>query len=127
MKLLTHNMLACHIKGVENGYPFRIEAEVVERHEQDFDPDFLRHLWPRVRYDALRAGAAALGVAEGLPEEVTSEMLAEGGADEALLRRLHTALLETHLEQGWLVCPETGRRFRVEAGIPNLLLEDDEV
>lgn len=30
MKLLTHNMLQCHIKGVQNGYPFKIEAEKVE-------------------------------------------------------------------------------------------------
>ena len=27
MKLLTHNMLSCHIKGVTNGYPFQIEAD----------------------------------------------------------------------------------------------------
>lgn len=38
MKLLTHNMLACHIKGVKNGYPFKIEAEKVEEREADFDP-----------------------------------------------------------------------------------------
>ena len=25
MKLLTHNMLSCHIKGVNNGYPFKID------------------------------------------------------------------------------------------------------
>ncbi len=38
MKLLTHNMLACTIKGVKNGFPLKIEAtEVVER-EADFDP-----------------------------------------------------------------------------------------
>lgn len=29
MKLLTHNMLQCHIKGVQNGYPFKVEAEKV--------------------------------------------------------------------------------------------------
>ena len=38
MKLLTHNMLACHIKGVKNGYPFEIEAEQIEEKEADFDP-----------------------------------------------------------------------------------------
>jgi hypothetical protein len=37
MKLLTHNMLACHIKGVKNGYPFKIEATKVEECEADFD------------------------------------------------------------------------------------------
>lgn len=29
MKLITHNMLACKIKGVKNGYPFKIAAEKV--------------------------------------------------------------------------------------------------
>jgi multifunctional methyltransferase subunit TRM112 len=33
MKLLTHNMLQCHIKGVQNGYPLKIEAEKVEVRE----------------------------------------------------------------------------------------------
>ncbi len=41
MKLLTHNMLACHIKGVTNGYPFKIEVVKVEKHEADFDPGTL--------------------------------------------------------------------------------------
>lgn len=31
------------------------------------------------------------------------------------------------LEEGALVCPETGRRFPVAKGIPNLLLNEDEV
>ncbi|GIL47560.1 hypothetical protein Vafri_4351 [Volvox africanus] len=38
MKLLTHNMLSCHIKGVKNGYPFLIEVIKVSEHEADFDP-----------------------------------------------------------------------------------------
>ncbi len=29
MKLLTHNMLQCHIKGVQNGYPLKVEADKV--------------------------------------------------------------------------------------------------
>ena len=30
MRLITHNMLKCNIRGVENGYPLKIEAEEVE-------------------------------------------------------------------------------------------------
>ena len=43
MKLLTHNMLSCHIKGVKNGYPFIIEATKVVEHEADFDPGTSGH------------------------------------------------------------------------------------
>ena len=85
MKLITHNMLSCHIKGVRNGFPFKIEAEQVhcihnltlpswpppltsnihcmqvETCDADFDPAFLRHMFPKIEWDALVAGAAALG------------------------------------------------------------------
>lgn len=38
MKLLTHNLLQCHIKGVKNGYPLKIEATKVESRDADYDP-----------------------------------------------------------------------------------------
>jgi hypothetical protein len=38
MKLLTHNFLQCHVKGVKNGYPLKIEAEKTEERDADFDP-----------------------------------------------------------------------------------------
>jgi hypothetical protein len=38
MKLLTHNFLQCHIKGVENGYPLKIEAVKIDERDADFDP-----------------------------------------------------------------------------------------
>jgi multifunctional methyltransferase subunit TRM112 len=99
MKLLTHNMLACHIRGVQNNYPFKIEAAKVEEREADYDPgergrikgraasapernawvpwvrrasgapclpcnaDFLRHIYPRIRWDAfLEAAQSVSGV-----------------------------------------------------------------
>jgi uncharacterized protein YbaR (Trm112 family) len=31
------------------------------------------------------------------------------------------------LQEGALICPETGRRFPVVNGIPNMLLAEDEV
>ena len=60
MKLLTHNMLACTARGVQNGYPLKIEAaEVVER-EADFDADFLRHMFPKLEWAAFLEGARAV-------------------------------------------------------------------
>lgn len=64
MKLLTHNMLACHIKTVKNGYPFKIEATKVEEIEADYDPDFLRRMFSRIEYKALREAAETLGAWE---------------------------------------------------------------
>ena len=38
MKLLTHNMLACHIKGVKNNFPFAIEVVKTELVDADYNP-----------------------------------------------------------------------------------------
>ena len=122
MKLLTHNMLQCHIKNVKNGYPFKIEADTIEVKEIDFDPDFLRHIFPRIQWGVLKEAAAVLGV-DDLPEEVTEDML----EDDEFLQKFHHALLEVCVEEGSLVCPETGRKFGISQGIPNLMLQEDEV
>ena len=61
--------------------------------------------------------------APDLPEKVTEDML----HDDEFLRSFHHALLEIVLQEGALVCPETGRKFVVQKGIPNLLLNEDEV
>jgi multifunctional methyltransferase subunit TRM112 len=76
----------------------------------------------RVDYSVLKAAAEQMGVT-GLPDELTDELL----EDVDVLQKLHHSLLEVHLEEGALICPETGRRFPVSQGIPNMLLNDDEV
>lgn len=122
MKLLLHNMLQCNIKGVENRYPFKIEAFKVEEQEMDFAPDFLLRRLPVLNWGALVQAATSVGV-EGLPEEVQEQHL----KDEEFLRKFHHALLEVVVIEGNLVCPETGRKFPIHKGMPNLLLNEDEV
>ena len=61
MRLLLHNFLDCNIKTVKNGYPLKIEAEKVKEIEVDYDPDFLRHMFNRIDYKALREAAETLG------------------------------------------------------------------
>ncbi|CAI5478105.1 unnamed protein product [Closterium sp. Yama58-4] len=122
MKLLTHNMLQCTVKGVTKGYPLKIEAVKYEEREADFNPDFLRHVFPKIDWPALREAAEALGVTD-LPPQADASML----DDEEFLRKFHHALMEVHLEEGTLICPETGRKFPVSKGIPNMLLNEDEI
>merc|ERR1719379_1053122 len=74
----------------------------------------------------LREAPAAQALPSALPQ--LPEMLSDDlQADEAFLRQLHTVLFDVHLIEGQLVCPESGREFPVEKGIPNMLLADDEV
>ncbi|XP_058096814.1 multifunctional methyltransferase subunit TRM112 homolog A-like [Magnolia sinica] len=122
MRLLTHNMLSSNIKGVANGFPLRLEAEKFVEKEVDFNPDFLKNMFPKIEWKALVDASRTLGYAE-LPDDADPSML----ASEDFLRKFHHALLELHVEEGALLCPETGRRFPVNKGIPNMLLHEDEV
>ena len=47
--------------------------------------------------------------------------------DEEFLKKMHTVLLEYEVEEGELICPETGRTFPISKGIPNMLLQETEV
>mmetsp|Transcript_7361 Transcript_7361/g.14500 ORF Transcript_7361/g.14500 Transcript_7361/m.14500 type:complete len:124 (-) Transcript_7361:367-738(-) len=122
MKLLTHNMLACHIKGVKNGYPFDIEVEKTQIVNADYDPDFLVRMVPKLNWPAFLQGAKQMGLKPQLPNEVTPDML----NNDDFLQKFHHCLMEVCLIEGTLICPSTGRRFKVSKGIPNLLLNDDE-
>ncbi|XP_078157166.1 multifunctional methyltransferase subunit TRM112 homolog A-like [Carex rostrata] len=122
MRLLTHNMLSCNIKGVTNGFPLKLEADKWVTKEVDLNADFLRGVFPKIEWPALVAAARALDYGD-LPEQADGSML----TSEDFLRRFHHALLELHVEEGALVCPETGRKFPISKGIPNMLLHEDEV
>ncbi|VVA95712.1 unnamed protein product [Arabis nemorensis] len=118
-------MLSCNIKGVVNKFPLRIVAEKVINKEVDFNPDFLKHMFGKIEWKALVDGARSMGYTE-LPDHAPDTKLLESD-DESFLIQFHHALLELHLEEGSLVCPETGRKISVNKGIPNLLLHEDEV
>ncbi|KAF4036758.1 Trm112p-like protein [Phytophthora infestans] len=125
MRLITHNLLVCNKKGVENGYPLAIEAEEVEVVACDFQAAFVRKMLTKLDWNAFLTGAKALKLADGFPETLpTAE---EGATDEEMLRKIHHALLEVHVKQGKLVCPESGRAFPIIDGIPNMLLNENEV
>lgn len=122
MRLITHNMLCSNMKGAATGYPLRIEHEAVEVQESEFSPEFIQSMLPKLEWAAFVGGARELGITD-LPAELDTA-LAE---DEEFLRKVHHALLDVHLLEGVLVCPDTGRRFPVKGGIPNMLLHEDEL
>jgi multifunctional methyltransferase subunit TRM112 len=80
---------------------------------------------PKIDYTVLRDAALSLGYEELPPQEdVTEEMKA---TDEDFQRKVHHALLDIHVIDAQLVCPETERPFPVTGGIHNMLLHEDEV
>ncbi|KAE9603876.1 hypothetical protein Lal_00001868 [Lupinus albus] len=122
MRLLTHNMLSSNIKGVINGFPLRIEAVKVVEKTVEMNADFLKNMFQKIDWKVLIEASRAMGYTE-LPEESDFSLL----ESDEFLSIFHHALLELHLEEGALVCPESGRRFPVSKGIPNMLLHEDEV
>lgn len=123
MKLLTHNMLSSNIKGVTTGFPLGIEAEKIIERPVDLNPDFLKNIFSKIEWKPLVEASRIMGYSD-LPEDAPDSSVLD--SDE-FLGKFHHALLEIHLEQGALVCPQTGRKFPVNKGIPNMLLHEDEV
>ncbi|XP_054254510.1 multifunctional methyltransferase subunit TRM112-like protein isoform X2 [Indicator indicator] len=118
MKLLTHNMLTSHVRGLKpgGGFPLQIQASEVRVRPVPFNADFVARLVPRLHW------AALLQAAESLPPEPSPGY----EEDEAFLRRLHHLLLEVEVLEGVLQCPDSGRRFPISRGVPNMLLSEEE-
>ena len=58
-----------------------------------------------------------------MPEQFEEAML----EDEQLLRDLHLLLLKRQVLEGSLSCPNCERVYEIKTGIPNMLLNEDEV
>ena len=43
------------------------------------------------------------------------------------MKAVHHVMVEVEIVEGELQCPETGRKFPISEGIPNMLLREDEV
>ncbi|XP_069739222.1 multifunctional methyltransferase subunit TRM112-like protein, partial [Phaenicophaeus curvirostris] len=123
MKLLTHNLLSSHVRGLRpgGGYPLRIRAAQVGVRPVPFNAAFVARLVPRLQWAALREAAESLG----LPPELPPEPAPDYEGDEGFLRRLHHVLMEVEVLEGELECPESGRRFPISRGIPNMLLSEE--
>jgi multifunctional methyltransferase subunit TRM112 len=125
MRLITHNMLQCNAKGVTNGYPLKIESTNTEVIESEFDEEVTRAMLAKIDWECLKSAAQdlSLSLLDGMDDaiKVIGEMSEEG------LRSMHHILFEVHVIDGELVCPESGRKFPVQDGIPNMLLHEDEV
>lgn len=123
MKLLTHNMLTSHVKGVTKGYPLLIKATEVKVNEVEFNPQFVSRMIPKLEWSALIQAAEELGHRQDLPDELVPDY----NGNEEFLKKVHRALLEVEVMEGCLKCPESGREFPISRGIPNMLLNEDDL
>ncbi len=58
VRLITHNLLACHAKGCSsNNFPLIFKDAQVEIREADYNEDFLRGFIPKIEWPALVHGS----------------------------------------------------------------------
>ncbi|XP_022124696.1 multifunctional methyltransferase subunit TRM112-like protein [Pieris rapae] len=124
MKLITHNMLTSKcLKGVVTGYPLAINATNINITEVDYNPEFITRIIPKLDWEVLWRAADSIGHSDGLPQTIEPKF----EENNEFLKKAHRVLLEVDIEEGNLVCPESGRRFPISKGIPNMLLTEAEV
>ena len=88
---------------------------------QKVDLEALNSALTNLSLDTFSEDQLASLVAEQ-PEEGEEQERIEG-----IKQRLFHSLFEVHVISGFLVCPETGRKFPIEEGIPDMLLREDEI
>lgn len=132
MRLLTHNYLQSNVKGTEKGYPLLIEPTKLEYEESPFNPDFVKALLPKINYEGLLF--AQRQIAEKFASDLSNEFqmpelpeTLDDNVDETVLKNLHDVMFDIHVVEGALICPDTGRRFMINMGIPNMILHEDEI
>ncbi|KAI0791306.1 hypothetical protein C8Q75DRAFT_792535 [Abortiporus biennis] len=121
VRLITHNLLACHAKNcTSNNFPLQFKDIEIELREAEFNPDFIRGFLPKLEWKALIDAAKQLGDTS-LPSE-QPEMI-----DDEFLKNLHHVLLEIHIEEGAMICPNCQHVYPISNGIPNMLLAEHEI
>lgn len=124
MRLITHNMLKCHVKNCtdpDKQYPLRFKDVQLEQIEAEQNNEFLVRMLPRIDWPALLKTAKELNIS--LPEQIP----ADPASSEEFLSSLHSTIMETHVKEGSMVCDGCGHDYRITNGIPNMLLAEHEI
>ena len=120
------------------GYPLKIEATNVIVEESTMDSVLVSKVLHKLNYPALVGAIDDIRNSPNLQASTTA-MLSEASdippeppkegeiTDESTLKALHFFLFDVHVLEGILECPDTGRKFPIKDGIPNMILHEDEV
>uniref|UniRef100_A0A0N4ZF73 Multifunctional methyltransferase subunit TRM112-like protein n=1 Tax=Parastrongyloides trichosuri TaxID=131310 RepID=A0A0N4ZF73_PARTI len=110
------------LKGVQNGYPLKLETTNVEKTTVTYDEETVKRLYFKIDYPALLLAVEACGEKDILPSEVPQDP----HNDSEFLQKIHHAINEINVVEGKLICPESGREFPIKMGIPNMTVNEDE-
>ncbi|VDM63557.1 unnamed protein product [Angiostrongylus costaricensis] len=137
MKLLTHNFLSSRfLKNVVNGYPLILRANQKANKEVEFNEKFVLNMMPKVDYASLYNAALSIGEAGNMPATLPEDWETNVPVLMEFISlfmsyishsQLHRVMLCVEIVDGELECPDTGRKFPIKDGIPNLLVNENEV
>jgi multifunctional methyltransferase subunit TRM112 len=120
MRLLTHNMLQCHVKGcTSNNYPLALSNCTLETMDVEFELAFVEGMLAKLDYAALYNTCIDLGMQ--IPSEVPEV------PDEEFLIGLGRVLMKVRVLEGDMTCRGCGHVYPIKNAIPNMLLEEKEV
>lgn len=89
--------------------------------EQEFNPEFIVHMLDRLDWDAILKVARDLGN-ELLPPTKPENLDPIMEDDQAILKELHTLLVETQIIEGKMTCRNCDHIYHIKNSIPNFLL-----
>eukprot|EP01118_Nematostelium_gracile_P019820 TRINITY_DN9350_c0_g1_i2.p1 TRINITY_DN9350_c0_g1~~TRINITY_DN9350_c0_g1_i2.p1 ORF type:complete len:139 (+),score=25.77 TRINITY_DN9350_c0_g1_i2:55-417(+) len=120
MRIITHNMLVCNVKGCSaKNYPLHIKATQLVNTPSDFNPEFITHMIPKLDWPSLVLACKDLNIV--IPEQLPTNL------DQDTLKKMHDILVDVHIQEGSMVCSNCSREFPITNGVPNMLLTEDEV
>lgn len=135
-------MLKCNRKGVNKGYPLKIESTDKQIIKSNYNKDMMKKVIFKVQLEGLKSAVEDLSlltteefttleqniyILRKLYKDNNDDNVVDNTLEDSVLASLHHLLFEVHILEGALVCPESGRNFPIKESIPNMILHEDEV
>lgn len=124
MKFLTTNFVKCAVKSCDsspNAFPLQYSECQLVQEELEFNAEFICHIIERLDWDAVVKVASDLGNNQIPPTKpVDLDPIMED--DQAVLRDLHSLLVQTQIMEGKMTCANCGHIYHIKNSIPNFLL-----
>ena len=93
------------------------------------DAELVSKTLPKLDYSAVLGAVREIAdkVDPSKLPEIPQEQPEGDEIETSVLEALYHVLFNVHVMEGSLICPDTGRRFPIKQGIPNLILHEDEI
>jgi multifunctional methyltransferase subunit TRM112 len=98
------------------------EGESMKQESSELNADLIKNLLPKLNWPALKQTAKDLQLAD-LPNELPSDYASDAG----FIQSVHDLIMDIHVLNGYLQCPNCARKYPIVNGVPNMILKEDEL